>query len=71
MNEVFVIEFAASGQVVPRRELLQRLGLALLEVVPGKVTLINVATPADACWGLRVRELVRRLGQEVAAVRLE
>jgi hypothetical protein len=71
MNEILVVEFTAPYQVVPRRDLLHRLGLALLEVVPGKVILIKVATQADACWGLRVRELVRRLGQEVAAVRLE
>jgi hypothetical protein len=71
MHETFVIEFATPAQVVPSRALLLPLGLALLEARPGRVTLANIATPADAHWGLRARELARRLRQGTLAVRLE
>ena len=47
------------------------LELALLERQPGHLTLINTGVPGDVHWGLRTRELTRRLGQEVEEVRLE
>jgi hypothetical protein len=71
MNECFIIEFVKPGQVVPPRELLHRLGLATLEILPGRLVLINLGQLADPHWALRARELTRRLGQGVAAVRLE
>jgi hypothetical protein len=43
----------------------------LLQAVRLHRDLARLATQADAHWGLRVRELTRRLGEKVAAVRLE
>ena len=71
MHETFIIEFAAQAHIVLPRGLLRSLGLALLESQRGRVTLMNVSTPADAHWALRARELARRLRQGALAVRLE
>jgi hypothetical protein len=71
MHETFVIEFVAPVEVELPRERLRPLGLALLEALPGRLTLANIATPEDAHLALRVNELARQLRRFIRAIRLE